>query len=235
MTASCLHDSLPRRKSAPLAAALAAALVFGAPLAAQEQNGQDDLQLDMGTPVGEDAGAAETPLGQPYILEVSTDWEVRCVRTQLEHDPCALHQVLQDQQGNSVATIELVNLPGGQDAEAGATIVTPLETLLTRQLTLSIDGGSARQYPFSFCTEQGCVARVGFTPAEVDAFRRGAVARLTIYPAGAPDTAVELDASLSGFTAGFERLTELNALNAEAVAAARAAQQEQQGDNQTAE
>lgn len=235
MTAPCLHDSLPPNRSTSRAAALAAALVFGGPLAAQEQDRQDDLQLDMGTPVTEDAGAAETPLGEPYILEVSTDWEVRCIRTSLEHDPCALHQILQDQQGNSVATIELVNLPGGQDAEAGATIVTPLETLLTRQLTLSVDGSSAQQYPFSFCTEQGCVARVGFTPAEVDAFRRGAVARLTIYPAGAPDTAVELDASLSGFTAGFERLKELNALNVEAVAAARAAQQEQQGESQPAE
>jgi invasion protein IalB len=220
-----------------LAAAFAVALAAGGPLAAQDQAQapQDDLQLEMGTPVGEGAGTGEPAMGDPYILELSTDWEIRCIRTSLEHDPCAMHQVLEDQQGNAVATIELVNLPQQQEAEAGATIVTPLETLLTRQLTLSVDGGSARQYPFSFCTQQGCVSRVGFTPAEVDAFRRGAVAQLTIYPAGAPETPVRLDASLSGFTAGFERLEELNALNAEAVAAARAAQQDQQAEGQPAE
>ncbi len=213
-----------------LAPAMIAALALGIPVSAQEQ---DDLQLDMGTPVDGEAGAAETPMGEPYILEVSGDWEIRCIRTSLEHDPCALHQVLEDAQDNAVATIEVVNLPEEQEAEAGATIVTPLETLLTRQLTMSVDGGARRQYPFSFCTRQGCVARVGFTGAEVDAFRRGAVAQMTIYPAGAPETAVNLDASLSGFTAGFDRLEELNALNAEAVAAARAAQQ--QGGGQSPE
>lgn len=208
-----------------LACALTATLALPGAALAQD----DDLQLDMGAPVEDDGGsAAETALGEPYIREVSGDWQIRCIRTQLEHDPCAMHQVLQDDQGNAVATIELVNLPEGQEAEAGATIVTPLETLLTRQLTLSVDGGQRRQYPFSFCTTQGCVARVGFTGPEIDTFRRGAVAQLVIYPAGAPETAVELDSSLSGFTAGYRRLEELNALNAEAVAAAREAQQQEQ-------
>ena len=222
-------DLRPGPSAAILAAALALALA--APAAAQD----DDLSLDMGTPVEEGAGAAEPELGSAYVREVFTDWEIRCIRTELEHDPCAMHQILQDGEGNAVATIELVNLPERQQAAAGATIVTPLETLLTRQITLSVDDGPQRQYPFSFCTAQGCVARVGFTGPEVDAFRRGAVARLVIYPAGAPDTPVELDASLSGFTAGFARLQELNALNAEAVAAARAAQQQEGGTAETAE
>jgi invasion protein IalB len=201
------------RRPAILCTALVA---FWTPALAQE--GADDLDLDMGTPVEEDAGGG---LGDAYVLEVSGDWEIRCVRTDLEHDPCALHQLLQDQQGNAVATIEVVDLPEGREAAAGATIVTPLETLLTRQITLSVDGGTARRYPFTFCTQAGCVARVGFTGPEVDAFRRGAVASLTIFPAGAPDTPVELDASLTGFTDGFARIEELNALNAEAAAAAQ--------------
>jgi len=206
-----LLSSLRLRTSVALAACLAAAPMAGA------QDGGDDIDLDMGTPVEE----GESGLGDAYVLEISGDWEIRCVRTELEHDPCALHQLLQDQQGNAVATIEIVNLPEGREAAAGATIVTPLETLLTRQITLSVDGGTARRYPFTFCTQAGCVARVGFTQVEVDTFRRGAVARLTIYPAGAPETPEELDASLTGFTDGYARIEELNALNTEAATAAQ--------------
>ena len=202
--------------------AAAVILALSAPDATAQS--ESDLQLDMGTPIGEGA-TAEPQMGETYIAEVTGDWEVRCIRTGLEHDPCALHQVLQDGEGNSVARIEMVNLPDGQEAAAGATIVTPLETLLTRQLTLSVDGSAQRTYPFSFCSEGGCVSRVGFTEAEVDAFRRGAVARLTIFPAGAPETPVNLDASLTGFTDGFARITELNDLNAQAIAEAQAAAQ----------
>jgi len=218
----------PRALRASGVLALAVALA-ASPLAAQETD--ETLDLEMGTAVDEaGTGPDTTPVGEPYILEVSGDWEIRCIATSLEHDPCALHQLLQDGAGNSVATIELVNLPEGNEAAAGATIVTPLETLLTRQLTLSVDGGQARRYPFTFCTQTGCAARVGFTEAEVDQFRRGAVARLTIFPAGAPDTPVNLEASLSGFTAGYRRIEELNELNAEAIAAARAAAEAEGGE-----
>lgn len=196
--------------------ALAVALASVAPLHAQDSS--NNLGLDMGTPV---APTEQDLLGEPYVLEVSGDWEVRCVRTPLEHDPCALHQLLEDEQGNAVATIELVNLPGQGEAAAGATIVTPLETLLTQQITLSVDGGQGRRYPFTFCTQVGCVARVGFTGSDVDAFRRGANAQLAIVPASAPDQQVLLGVSLMGISAGYDRIVELNALNAEAVEAAR--------------
>ncbi|PRY25937.1 invasion protein IalB [Aliiruegeria haliotis] len=191
--------------------------------------GSNDLNLDMGTPIDQAGDAAnENALGTTYVLEVSGDWEVRCVRTPLKlgdesADPCALHQLLRDESNNPVATIELVNLPAGQQAVAGATIVTPLETLLTEQITLSVDGGQGRRYPFTFCTQQGCIARVGFTNDAVSNFKRGSKGTLSIVPATAPDQQVALNISLSGFTAGFDRLQELNARNAEALEAARAA------------
>ena len=95
-------------------------------------------------------------------------------------------------------------LPEGQEAVAGATIVAPLETLLTANLTLSVDGTAARRYPFTFCNRAGCVARVGFTAEEVAQFKRGNSAQLSIVPAAAPDQTVDLAISLSGFTAGFD-------------------------------
>ena len=113
--------------------------------------------------------------------------------------------MLQDQNGNNVAEISIFPLPEGGEAVAGATIVTPLETLLTRQITLSVDGGAAKRYPFTFCAEIGCVSRAGFVQEDVDAFRRGSEAELLIVPVAAPDQTVTLTISLSGFTAGFAR------------------------------
>ncbi|MDT0683728.1 invasion associated locus B family protein [Roseicyclus sp. F158] len=196
--------------------------------------------LDMGEPVPGQAAPQPGPggrsepaasvegaaLGQTYILEASGDWEVHCVNTQLDADPCVLHQLLQDGAGNSVATIEIVSIPGGQQAVAGATIVTPLETLLTQQVTLSVDSGQARRYPFTFCVPAGCVSRVGFTEAEVNSFRRGAAANLRIVPASAPDQEVNLNVSLSGFTDGFSMVREANLANAAEIEELQAAQAE---------
>jgi len=57
----------------------------------------------------------------------------------------------------------------------------------------------------------GCVARVGFTEAEVTQFKRGARATLRLVPAAAPDQNVTLDISLIGFTAGYETTGTTNA------------------------
>ena len=60
--------------------------------------------------------------------------------------------------------------PKGDDyaCYAGATIITPLETLLTQQITLQVDTAQPKRYPFSWCSPIGCVSRVGFTQAEID-------------------------------------------------------------------
>jgi invasion protein IalB len=46
----------------------------------------------------------------------------------------------------------------------------------------------------------GCFARIGFTSAEVAAFKAGVAATMTIVPAAAPDEKVALKVSLKGFT-----------------------------------
>ena len=51
---------------------------------------------------------------------------------------------------------------------------------------------------------------MGFTAAEMDALRKGNKAVVTIVPAAAPDQQVVLEASLKGFTAGFEAVKESN-------------------------
>jgi len=155
--------------------------------------------LDMGTPI--DAGPQ---VGQPYIRQTFGDWAMRCMRVAEGPEPCELYQLLLNDEGVAVAEISMFPLPPGGPAAAGANIVAPLETLLTQQLTLTVDGGTPRRYPFSFCNSAGCVARVGFSAEEVALFKRGNRATLRIVPAMAPDQEFVLTISLTGFTAGYD-------------------------------
>ena len=153
-------------------------------------------------------------VGEIYTREEFGDWDMRCVRTADKKDPCQMYQLLQDADGNSVAEISLFQLIDGGAAVAGATIIAPLETLLTEQLTIGVDGGSTKRYPFSWCTTQGCFARIGFTEDSLNGFRRGTSATVSIVPVAAPDKRVVLTLSLSGFTAGYEAVIAANDANA---------------------
>jgi invasion protein IalB len=147
-------------------------------------------------------------VGQLFEREKQGDWSIRCVRVEEGEDPCDLYQLLLDPDGNAVAEISIRPLADGGEAAAGANIVAPLETLLTAGLVLSVDGSAERRYPFSFCNEGGCISRVGLTAEEVEGFRRGNSAQLTLVPAVAPDETVDLTISLSGFTAGYEAVSQ---------------------------
>jgi invasion protein IalB len=176
--------------------------------AGPESSESDAAPTDAAPAPPVEGAPTENQPGQAYLAEEHGDWELRCVKVEQGPEPCQLYQVLTDQNGGAVAEIVVFPLPEGQEAVAGALITTPLETLLTQQITVVIDDGEGRRYPFSFCTEQGCVARLGLTPSDLDALRRGSEARVRIVPARAPDQEVMLSASLSGFTAGFEAVTE---------------------------
>ncbi len=205
------------RKPLALAAVLLCALT--APVAAQENAETAEPEapvvgdapvaapgdLSMGEEIGTEGGA------EPFIAESFGDWQMRCISIPEEQDSCQLYQLLDDAEGNSVAEISMFALPAGQQAAAGATIVTPLETLLTQQITIQVDGAQAKRYPFTWCSPIGCIARVGFTQAEVDAFKRGSRATMTIVPVAAPDQQVALDISLTGFTAGYDAVAARNA------------------------
>jgi len=159
---------------------------------------EDQLSL------GEDAQSA---VGAPYTREEVGAWEIRCIRVGEGEEPCQMYQLLDDGEGSPVAEVSMFRLPDGGKAVAGATVIVPLETALPNQLTMSIDGGQARRYPYAFCNAVGCYARLGLTADDVTAFKRGANATLTIVPALALDQKVELNLSLDGFTASFDKAT----------------------------
>lgn len=184
------------KKSFSLVAALAFAALAG-PVHAQEAT-NPSAGLDMGQVDG------EMPAGAPYIKEQFGDWALRCLNNPEGDDPCQLYQLLMDGEGNSVAEISMFLLPEGGQAAAGATIMTPLGTLLTEGLMISVDGASPRLYVYTFCNVNGCAARVGFTAEELAQFKGGTSAVVRLVSAANPGQPVMLTMSLKGFTAGIE-------------------------------
>lgn len=197
-------------------AALVAALTL--PAFAQETtepatDEQPESVFNMGEEVDENGDPVaselqEPQVGQQYLKEVFNDWALRCLKTESGDDPCQMYQLLNDADGNAVAEIAIVSLGDSGQAVAGATIVVPLETLLTEQITLRVDGGQARRFPFNFCNVGGCVTRLGLTNEDIGLFRRGAAATLRMVPAAAPDQNVTVTMSLSGFTAAYEAVSQ---------------------------
>jgi invasion protein IalB len=149
---------------------------------------------------------SEPTPGQTFVAGTFSDWELRCLRLESGADRCQMYQLRIDGTGQAVAEVHFFAIPPGGPAEAGASLITPLETLLTADLRLAVDLGEIRRYPYSFCTTEGCVARLGFTPEEIAEFKRGVTGKVTIVPALAPDQTVELTMSLSGFTAAYNDL-----------------------------
>ncbi len=212
-------------KNTPFIAAVLAiglALPLTLPLAAQTTDetasaAAEELGLSTGTP----------EVGTTYIRDSFGDWELRCITSpEGQPDPCQLYQLLADAEGNSVAEFNLFDVPDDGDLSAGATIVTPLDTLLTGQLRLAVDSGQPRVYPFSFCQPIGCFVRLGLTSADLASFRAGNVATVAIVPLPAPDQVVLLGLSLSGFTAGFDALEAYNVEARAQIEALIAAQEE---------
>jgi invasion protein IalB len=151
------------------------------------------------------AETAEPVEGESYIREVMSDWEVRCIKgPDPEKENCRLYQLLKDADGNSVAEINLVDLPKGGQAAAGVTFVTPIGTLLTAQVAFRVDAGPAKRYPYSWCDRSGCFARFGLTSKEVTNLQKGAQASIVIVSVGAPDKPINLTLSLTGFTAAWK-------------------------------
>jgi invasion protein IalB len=162
------------------------------------------------------APAAQTPppppptletakVGEVYLAETADPWELRCTKIETGQGPCQIFQLLRDSQGGEVAEFNMFEIPDGNQAAAGAVVVVPLESLLEPGLIMQIDDKEPRGYPYAFCNSYGCIARPGFTAEELGWMKAGSKAVLTLVPALAPDTKVQLTLSLKGFTAMIEK------------------------------
>lgn len=145
-----------------------------------------------------------------YVKATHGAWQVRCIRPETGVERCQMFQELEETPGNPVAEINIFALEPGQQAAAGAIIVTPLRTLLTEQLAIKFPGLERKRYPFAWCTNVGCVARIGLIDGEVAALQQGAQATVTIVPVATPTTPIDMQVSLQGFTAAFNAMKAAN-------------------------
>lgn len=178
-----LFSKAPFLTSLALAAALAAPQAF-----AQEQ-------------------AETVALPDAYIFATHGDWEIVCQPLGEDREECEMFQLLNDDSGQPVAEVAIAALPASEaPAAAGATMTTPLETLLPTGITMQIDQRPARREGFRVCVVIGCIARIGFTAEEVEAMKAGRAMAVTIFSFAQPEVPVALSMSLRGFTAAFDEL-----------------------------
>lgn len=131
------------------------------------------------------------------------DWEVRCATDETD---CFMYQLAMDDENNPVAEFSLVRLADAAGAAAGATVVSPLGTLLPAGVELQVDDGEPRRYPFTWCSQVGCFARFGVDQASIAAMKSGQIAKAVLVSVAAPDRPLLLEVSLRGFTAAFDSL-----------------------------
>ncbi len=159
-----------------------------------------------GLSMGEEVVDENAP-GTLFVADKFDAWELRCTRVEPgQKEPCYLFQLMKDENDNAIAEMNFVILANGGQAVAGGTVVAPLETLLTKQVTLAVDAGAKKRYPFRFCSVVGCYSQIGFSNADVASFKRGNEVLLSIVPAYAPDETITVKLSLAGFTKAYEGL-----------------------------
>ena len=172
---------------------------------AQEQENESPNNLITGQlDLGESADAPR--LGDRYVAKTFEDWDLVCVRTEAEKDPCSLVQILEDQAGTPVAEVSIFRIEEQGLAVAAGTVIVPLETLLTAKLTISVEGATGKRYNYSYCNQIGCVVQVGFTKEDIEAFETGLDGVIEIVPALAPEKLISINMSLRGFAAGYDEV-----------------------------
>ena len=91
----------------------------------------DNLSID-------DTMAGEPQKIQPYIKETIKDWNLKCVAPQNSIERCEANQIIFNDKKQPVAEISIFKLSDNQVAEAAATVIVPLETILSEGLIFAI-------------------------------------------------------------------------------------------------
>ena len=118
---------------------------------------------------------AEVEPGEPYIAEVFRDWDIRCIRSDdlAIPDRCEMFQLLEESNGNPVAEFRIAAALIDEDGTvANATILTPLDTLLSPGLQIRIDDAEPAVVPFAFCRQIGCFVQMSLTQENVAQFEK---------------------------------------------------------------
>lgn len=128
------------------------------------------------------------------------DWQVECPTA---GGRCAMSQLINNPSDNQPLMRVVVMYPEQFDG-AAITFLVPLGVILAPGLELTVDGNAAAAFPYQNCQPGGCRADLPAQPELLQRLRGGSVATLSfIDPNGQQ---IDLDISLSGFTAAINRI-----------------------------
>ena len=159
----------------------------------------DNLSVD-------DAMAGEPQKPQPYIKETNKDWNLKCIAPQNSIERCEANQLIVNDKKQPVAEISIFKLSDNQVAEAAATIIVPLETILSEGLILAIQDLEPKKYQFKFCNSLGCYSQIGLTKEEVEALKNKEKASIYLKHISSGDQQVIIPISLAGFMKTFSKI-----------------------------
>ena len=143
--------------------------------------------------------------GEIYLAGNKGDWNVRCVTANPgEIDKCEIQQLLFLNENSPIADISIFKLPEGERAIAAANVMVPLETLLTKKFRFAFSEESVKEFPYSFCNQNGCLVRMGLLEEDIEAMKKGSSSELSITHISSPEASINLSLSLNGFTAAFD-------------------------------
>ena len=159
----------------------------------------DSLSID-------DTIMSEPQKTEPYIKERFENWSLKCIKTVNSIERCEANQIIFNQKQQPVAEISIIKLPKGQVAAAAATIIVPLETILSEGLVLAIQELEPKKYQFKFCNSLGCYSQIGLTDDEVEALKRKEKASIFLKHISSGNQQIVLPMSLDGFTKTFSNV-----------------------------
>ena len=143
---------------------------------------------------------------EPYIKERFDNWTLKCIKPVNSIERCEANQIIFNQKQQPVAEISIIKLPKGQVAAAAATIIAPLETILSEGLVLAIQELEPKKYQFKFCNSLGCYSQIGLTDDEVEALKKKEKASIVLKHISSGDQQIVIPMSLNGFTKTFSNV-----------------------------
>ena len=143
---------------------------------------------------------------EPYIKERFENWSLKCIKPVNSIERCEANQIIFNQKQQPVAEISIIKLPKGQVAAAAATIIVPLETILSEGLVLAIQELEPKKYQFKFCNSLGCYSQIGLTDDEVEALKRKEKASIFLKHISSGDQQIVIPMSLDGFRKTFSNV-----------------------------
>jgi invasion protein IalB len=138
------------------------------------------------------------------VKSVHNDWQIRCETPPgASGEQCALVQSVTAEDRPNVG-LTVIILRTADQKNWILRVFAPLGVLLEKGIGLTVDQNYIGSAKFERCLQNGCVSNVQLDDKLLAQLKSGKSARFDIYQT--PEEGIGLPLSLSGFSAGFDRL-----------------------------